>query len=372
MDDTLRAPPHSLQVVPTELDFGLTGLQRSFTVATGGWWPVEFSIVGVVDLEVSPLNGVVYPGVPITVSVTTPRCCANWQPGTRELSIVVDADTGDRQIVAVTIDVPAPPSESTVVAWLEDLPPLPRVHHSWPANLTALGVPNGLLAYHWVRITRCLGISARWINQSQVHDAVALCKWVNDDDPTVNATIALNYSPYHYIFPGDYPPTYTGTECLLEERLCEQSLMNVKAWIAQANQALGTNVQVSAILLDTELELWYTQESDKRGAQSWNEALDAKYDAMYWICKSVFPDVPVDWFQRGAPCCPRRFTTNEQGDSYNAVCYWPSDLQKMRTRFKDYYDQAQADGVSEMQTWVSIGGRLHALGPRRLPVDLRP
>ena len=361
--DTLRSPPDSIHVAPLEVDFGPAELRKSFTVASGGWGPAPFSIVPIVELEVYPLSGVAYPGSPVTVWVTTSRCYAHWPTGTTEFAVMVNGENDDRLIVEVTVDVPETPSDSAVVGWLEDLPTLPRPHHSWPANLAGLGAPTGLLGYHWVRITRCLGISARWTSESEVHDAVALCKWVNDDHPTVNATIALNYSPYHYIFPSDYPPTYIGPECQFEERLCDQSLMDVRMWVDQANLELGTDVQVSSVLLDTELELWYTKEPEDRDGEAWNAALDAKYDAIYAICKTHFPDVPVDWHQRGAPCCPRRFTTREQGDSYNAVCYWPHDLPMMRRAFKEYHQQAQADAVDSLQFWISLGSGYVSLPP---------
>ena len=133
-----------------------------------------------------------------------------------------------------------------------------------------------------------------------------------------------------------------------------ERLTLMKDWVAQANAEYGANVQIASLLLDCEPLVWATHEHGELDAEDWNAALTAKYDDIYLVCKDVFPDVPVDWFLRGTPCCVRRFTTEELGDSYTAWSYWTHDLERVREDYRGVYEQAQADGVDRLLMWPSL------------------
>ena len=360
-DDPSGDPPEesmhgTLEVAPVELDFGRAGLEGAIEVANVGWGPLQFTIPEVEGLDVFPSSGAVSPGEPVTVSVAASRC--GLTPGVQELVVVVNADNGDQETVTVTIEIRERLQDYEIVELLQDLPSLPKRHYSWWVVPEQLGAPaNDSVGYHWVRITHCVTIRPGWIDYDDVLDAVKLCKAVNEGSPTMPATIALVYSPYHDLGLDDRPPDCPEWVWVVAEEDCQAAMDEVQGWLSDANAHCGTDVQVSAILLDTEMPLWWTREQGEPDAQAWNEALDDRYNAIYNICKDVFNDydVPVHWFLRGQPCCHRRFTTEELGDSYGAVCYQPDDPPAMRRTFMDYYDQALADGVTDLLVWISLG-----------------
>ncbi|MFZ5830535.1 MAG: hypothetical protein ACOY3P_10625, partial [Planctomycetota bacterium] len=64
------------------------------------------------------------------------------------------------------------PSQEQVVAWLRELEPLPKVHHSFPLDYKK--TPDELL-YEYVRITHAAALSSEWHNRDEVDRAVSLC-----------------------------------------------------------------------------------------------------------------------------------------------------------------------------------------------------
>jgi hypothetical protein len=353
-----EAPPPvmSLEVDTSRLDFGRTESYLSFTLRNITATTVEYTVTSTASwLEVIAGSGRLGEQEQVTIWSLVNRCCRTWDIGLNQVELAIETDGGETHLVTAVVDVPPPPSQEEVTGWLADLPPLPKVHYSWPLNQWWMGFPDSALAYHWVRITGAVGISGRWSTAGTVHDAVQVCQWVSNENPGLAPTLAVVYSPYHYVFPPDQPPTYTGPEVQQELDLCQQRLNQLRAWLDQANTDFSSDVQISALLLDCEVPPWCTHEQGESDAAVWNAALTAKYDAIYTICESVFPDTHVDWYMRGRPCCQRRFTTQEQGDSYTAASYWTYDLPRVRSDYTAVYEQAMTDGVERLLFWAALG-----------------
>jgi len=356
-DEDDPVSPALLAVSTYTLDFGSSETYLAFTLGNADCEPLEYTVTAAANwLEVLSPEGVLQGQEDTVVWAQVRRCCSDWDEGLNHAELIIEGGNGEVHVIAVTVEVPGSPSRDQIALWLESLPPLPKVHYSYPANAWRLGVADQhAAAYHWVRITRSLALTARWVSEAPLREAVALCQLVNDENPGVNATLVLNYSPYHYVFPAGMPPTYDGPEYLEELELCHERMTLVKSWLDQANADFDATVSVSSLLLDCELPGWNTHEQGEPDAPEWQAALKEKYDAIYLICKDVFPDTYVDWFNRGKPCCKRRFTTDELGDSYSRDAYWTNNPLRLREEFRETHDQAQTDGVDRLLAWLALG-----------------
>jgi len=366
--------PASLEVSPERLDFGLEGLQLWFTVRNSREGTLAYEISPTADwMEVDPTSGQ-SGGEEQTIWVTVTRGSCTWEPGLNEAEIVVEAENGERHTVTVTVEVPAAPSDEEIVEWLRPLSPLPKVHYGYPITVRLLREPGDPLLYEWVRIAHSVPLSPKdggWVSPSKVYNAVAVCQQINDTNPEIPATLALNWWPYHLFLPAEVPPTYDGPECQQELDEFEERFSLVASWLDDANAALRADVQVSAILFDC--EMWFVKEEGEEGYEEWNSALAAKYDAFYLLSKSIFPDVPVHWHSRGKPWrYYRRFNFEELGDACGAELYCGYDLPWTRAYFRAHYEEAQAHDVDSFVAWFSMGAGYWTLpnGARRYIWDL--
>jgi len=335
-----RAP--LLWVSTEQLDFGTEAAQLSFQLRRSSPGSLPFTITSTANwMEVAPTRGVATSDE-LTVRVTATRC-APCDPGVLAAELQIDAEGEKRRTVHVRIEVPPLPSAEEMVGWFRALPPLPKVHYGWPP-WDLLNDPASPLLYEWVRITHSVGLSAFWHTPTWTDTAVAVCHAVNAGHPTIPATVVLYYSPYHFGgWPEGAPPTYNGPEYQVELDTCRRNLTQVKALLDAANTNRGANVRVSALLLDS--EVWMVKEAGEPGRETWNAALNEKYDAFYAICKSIFPDVPVHWYVRGYPPGWRRFTLEERGDAASSENYVAHDLPWLRAIFRAVHREARAHNI---------------------------
>lgn len=295
---------------------------------------------------------------------------------TFELTAFVEGSS-DRDQVRVTVqpttsdEEPNPdlPTTQQLVTWMAELPPLPKVHYSFPLHPTLIAEPVTPLLHQYVRLTRAISLSSQALDW-QISTAVTVCDQVNDlHDGGLIATIAINHSPWHESFPSDLPPTYTGPEHDAEIETYRQRLTSIRSKIAALNASRGTSISVSAILLDT--ERFYVKEPHEAGAAEWNAAINAKYAPFFDIAKQLYPNAVVEWYGHGIQESQGAtgwspfpwFTFEEPADTLACSLYRVAELETMRETFRRTYDFAEDLGYSEVTPWVALGA-----GYRRDPV----
>jgi len=274
-----------------------------------------------------------------------------------ELTVSQDDATGtDRVTVVVTGPAGGDqPDPGQLVAWLSELDPLPKVHYSYPIESSLLHTPVEPLLYEYVRITHAASLTGRGPRQHHVAAAVAACTLVNRDNPAIAATIALNFSPWHDVFPPDAPPTDFGSLHDAELDQFREALVLFRDWLAEENALQQTDVQMSALLLDH--ERFKVREDDP----VWNQAITDKLTATYDTARSVFPEARIEWWGRGGfRPVPSGWshspysTLEEPGESYACALYRVPEAETSREAFRRTYALAQEHGVSQVNPWVAL------------------
>lgn len=294
-------------------------------------------------------------------------------------SLIVSAgEVTDRDTVSITLlaqspgagDEPpdeggpivVPDDEEQILAELAELPPLQKVHYSWPIPPRLYGDPTPPLLFEYVRLTHACTIAGESPREHHVDNAVRVCKQVNDLNPTIPATIAIQFLPWETVFPADSPPTDFGSWHDAEIAKFLDSLTQLRQWLDAANEQYGTQVAVSALIFDSERFL--LKEAYEPGAAAWNAAMVAKYDAFYTVGKSIFPAARIEWYGRGAiqACddisrwCPSQwFNIEEMGQSFNCALYYPDNTQLLIDTYRQTHENAVAHGVDSIMLWVSLG-----------------
>jgi len=247
-------------------------------------------------------------------------------------------------------------SRTDLTEELKGLKSLPKVHYSWPLPNDLLdGASDGLLQ-EFVRITRAVSIAGEWVTSKQIDTAVRMCKAVNANASGIRAGLAINYSPWHREFGKDLPPMDIGPSHHAELARFRMRMELIKQWLLEANATHGSNVAVSAVLLDT--ERFVARRSDK----TWNEAITAKYDAIHVIAEELFPGVRIEWYGRGIQesSDPEGWsafpwnTFENKSTTYSCSMYRVPEIGAMRETFRRTYDQARSDNVFEVTPWVAL------------------
>jgi len=244
---------------------------------------------------------------------------------------------------------------------MAELPPLPKVHYSYPLHPTLLADPDSPLLYQYVRLARAIGLSSAakvW----QIITAVDVCDQINGlGDGAVPASIAINHSPYHNGFPAGLPPTYIGPEYDAEINIYRTRLTGVRDQIAAQNASLGSLVDVSAILLNS--ERFSLKKDGEPGAAEWNAAIIAKYTPFYDIAKEIYPGARVEWYGRGIQESNARsgwspfpwFTFEEPSDTLACSLYRICEVETMRETFRRTCELAYEMGDTEVTPWIALG-----------------
>jgi len=288
--------------------------------------------------------------VPLVFVVLVPTGMARGEASatTRaEASEVVETQPGSSRL-----------SDTQIVEWLKALKPLPKIHYSWPLQAGFLDNPNDPRFFQYVRLTHAASFRGETVTSRQIEAAVIVCKYVNATEPSIPATLAINYSPWHRRFGKDLPATDTGPTHDREIEYFRDRMILIKEWLAKANARHKTDVRVSALLLDSE------RFHVKPGNTAWNDAMTAKYRAIYDVGREIFPETPVHWYARGAwiRCASRTgwgetrwFTLEEPGDSFSCSLYRIVELGYMRETFRRTVENAAKHGVDDVIPWVALG-----------------
>ena len=198
----------------------------------------------------------------------------------------------------------------TLIKWLRQFEPLPKVHYSWSLPVEMLNNPRDALLNEYVRLTRAASISARWATRGRVRTAVQVCKQVNAANPATPATLAICYSPWTRAYKPKgsaqaLPPTQGGGVQKEAERAFRDDMDKVKRWIAEANGEDNV-VRVSALIYNC--ECWMAKKGDRQHPLTpqqveFNRALDARYNWAYDEGRRIFgDDVLTIWYSRGSVC----------------------------------------------------------------------
>ncbi|MCC6357994.1 MAG: BACON domain-containing protein [Phycisphaerales bacterium] len=358
------APPR-LVISTSLLNFGSADEELVLTLSNGGTGEVSF-LVSSTDpwISFSPTAGIIG-STPVDVTVRVNR--TNLWLGTFWSSVSARGSDDSSLGVVVIVNksgVPAPHDQ--LVAWMRQLPPLPRRHFTWKPDYDFYQRLDEDLLYEFIRINN--GVTwADWPNAAMIDRLVRLCKLVNQTNPTLPAALAVVDSPYYRHWPIDAPPTYSGPERAQEIASQGEQLATLATYLATSNARYnGPNIEVAAIAYDT--ELWRLREPDAPDYLTWNGAMRANYDAIYDITKVHFPNVPIDWYSRGwirffgnfeppsfADVPYYHFDLSEQGDVCSAVLYrlpmqWSSREAYVRT-----VQYAAGNGVDQVVPWIALG-----------------
>lgn len=356
---TVRAqapvPQYNLQVSHSAVDLG-TQLHQASLVLNSSLDGVNFAISANQPwVTLSQSTGAIPSPGGVTIYITVDRCYEEWTTGHYNAIVTLWPLAKPAIQIPLHVEVPAAPSDSVIAGWLAPLPPLQKVHFSYPAPPRLFETSQSGLLYQWARIAHVVPMSAAYGSQAWASKAVEICKQVNAANPSIPCTIAINYSPYHKYLDYGIPPTYNGPEVALEISEFQQKLAALKSWIDAANIAQQTNVQVSGILLNT--ELWKAKDMSDPNNAAWNAACTAKYDAAWAVCKSVYPTAGVHWYNRAKPIDRGGYFTNqEQGDSFSIECYSTHDLPFLKFKWGLGWARAQAAGSSNLWPWINFNG----------------
>jgi hypothetical protein len=336
-------------------NFGRAGIAGEFQIRSGDGSEVAFSIQKPAEmkwLSLEPKSGVVG-DEPLTVSVYAWRryLVDGWGDAgdVAATTLAIEAD-GETLEVEVRAQRPPVEDDAELAAKLAQLPPLPKPHFHWPIDRDRLDALTDPLVYEYTRITHSVGLSLFGLQKSHIEGAVQVCKQVNATNPAIPATIALNYSPFHYFMrhrdPWDRDSKYDA-----EFELAEEYFSDARRWLADANDRYNTDVRIATLMLDT--EVWYRRDPGEPDAEAWNQAMSDNFNRMYDLAKSYYPDAIIEWFERG-PEYGNWHDPADRGDTMSMAAYWPTNLARARALATDVHEAAQAYDVEHRFLWISL------------------
>ncbi len=269
-----------------------------------------------------------------------------------ELTVTQGTGTGRDTVAVVVVPPAAPPApDPSSIEALRMLPPLPKVHYNWSFPAAFLNdAANDDRLREWVRISHSGVVWGELVKQAQLQKVMRMCREVNATNPPIPATVGLVFRPFTNIFPPDAPPTYTGPEQAEEIELLNQRLNLIKGWVAQDNQAHGSPVVISCVILGS--ERFFVKAAGETGAEAWNAAIDAKHNLTYLTVKQALPQARVEWYARAISPL---FTLREMGEAFSAPMYHTPEPLSLRSILIRGIAAAQAHGVDEFTPWICLG-----------------
>jgi hypothetical protein len=230
---------------------------------------------------------------------------------------------------------------------LRDLRALKKPHWSWSLPDFALTQPDERV-FEVARIMGSACLQGEYATPQQVATCVKLCH-------AMLASIGINLKPYHNLVPDGASPLFAYPD---ELSLLARALTMCRHWLDQANESKNTDVKVGVILLDS--ERFYRKDDDP----AWNAAITERYNEVYDLCKSIFPGVRVEWYERGIEASqsetgwsPAPWNVfDNKADSFSCDLYRVSEITEMRETFRRTYDFAATKVVNpEVTPWVALG-----------------
>lgn len=249
-------------------------------------------------------------------------------------------------------------SEAEIVAKLSTLKPLQKVHYSYTllgSNL--MNERDSRLLYEYTRITHALTPPGEWVNQKQLDNCIYTCARINKTNPKIPASIGAGFSPWASRFGKNLPPTDRGPTYNAELQHFSQRLQLIKKWLAQSNKKYGSNVKLTAIVMDCE------RFSMRKGDDKWNEGMREALDAIHLLAKAVFPKARIEWYGRGITRSAGKtgwdrtkyFTGKEIKAPLSCSLYTLPELQRMRETFRRTCELADELGIEDVTPYVALG-----------------
>lgn len=249
-------------------------------------------------------------------------------------------------------------SKAEIEVKLLKLKPLPKVHYSYTqlgGNL--LNERESRLSYEYARITHALTVSGEWVKQEQLDNCVYTCARINKTNPKIPASIGAGFAPWHRKFGKDLPPTDRGPTYYAEIRYFSQRLQLIKKWLAQSNKKYGSDVKLSAIVLDCE------RFSARAGDERWHEGMREALDAIHLQAKSIFPEARIEWYGRGVLRSAGStgwdktgyFTGKEIKAPLSCSLYTLPEMQRMRETYRRTCKLADELGIEDVTPYVALG-----------------
>jgi hypothetical protein len=236
---------------------------------------------------------------------------------------------------------------------LFNLKPLPKVHYSWGLWYQFEDCEERVL-YELARITHSLSIPGEWVTKEQIDKCVYICARVNKTNPAILSSIGINYSPWHRRFGKDLPPTDRGPTYKAELDYFAERINLIKKWVYLSNQKYGTDVRISAFLLDC--ERFYV----KPGDEAWNEGIRGALDAIHLLAQQLVPDARIEWYNRGMTPQGDQwiktlyFTGKEIMPSLSCSLYRLPDGTDTQLRFVYTCELAKKMNITDVTPWVAL------------------
>ena len=268
---------------------------------------------------------------------------------------------------------------------LAGLPPLPKPHHSWLSSDPTFADAEDPVTRDVVRITGSCPVYACFGDRGSCHAPSHPCS----DDAAgraaveacvalaapVNATIAVNYSPWYCAYRGTDPAARTKValaDTARELQLWSTNLGKIKSW-------LGGRVPVSTVLLDSEKFECGRPNPDGCSNETVWAALDEKHNMFFAATKAVFPRASVEMFGHGGArfrgissgtfsTTSTKFSLRERSDTFSVSLYAPSELGYTRETYARSVAVARAHNISTVTPWIALGAGYdgdHAVGGQR-------
>ena len=262
------------------------------------------------------------------------------------------------------------PTQAQILTWMQELQPLEKVHYSWPIA-SDLFDPGDNRLYEYARLTNAISLRVESASYEFVRRSVEVCHQINQTNPAIECTIAINGSPWHRKFNLDennqqispaLPPTEFGAPHHAELDYFQTKFDTFKSNLDAANAELGANVQLSAILLDS--EFFKIKTINSLSDVMHNNAIDVKHDAVHALCELAFPGVKVVQYGRGWQMIANNstgymtantHTLKEAGEFFSASLYRPNEPGTNREEYRRTVTEAAAHGVNQVIPWVALG-----------------
>ena len=236
------------------------------------------------------------------------------------------------------------------------LKPLPKIHYSFSLNSNLINDRNSRLLYELARITHSLSVIGRACTQDQIDNCIYTCERINKTKPAIENSLALNFTPWHYRFGKDLPPTDKGPTYESEINFFRDRLKLIKKWVAEGNKKYSSDIKVGAILLDT--EVFVARKNDP----VYNEAMRQKLDDIDIIARTIFQKSRIIWFGRGVKRVwggdgwgrSRYFTGKEVTTTLTCALYTVPEIERTRETYRRTCKLADQMGIKEVMPWVAL------------------
>ena len=323
------------------------------------------------------------------VEVTNTAKCAKVDLGKENQGLRVTCHQPTSSRTALKTDSPPPVPRPPVLVKsnpLKGLAPLQK--RTFSSNIPGAG-PGAIyynadpsffdgVVHDYVRITGAcpleINLSRDHVNTTHVETCIAICKQVDAKAAGRNGSTAQQgmrapglsfiYAPWHHKFfemSKSRDPQVGGEPEAAEVQAFTAQMRELQAVIDRQNEALGgTDIELEAVLLDSELFDWRDNST-----AAFKAALTRKHDLIYNATVSVFPRARLEMYDRGsvgksdtntwATAMRHTYTLDERGSRLGIALYTVPELTLTRESFAHTYALALRHNMTEVTPWIALG-----------------